>query len=1011
MYLQKIDKQTGAATFSFQTAKRSGTCCTGNSEICCSLFGWESGQMASTIGGRVVVFSALLTFLATSIAYAQIINVHVVAHTHDDVGWLKTVDQYYYGANQSIQDAGVQYILDTVVQALQDNPARKFIYVEQAFFTRWWNEQTDAKKQIVKDLVTNGQLEFINGGWCMNDEATTHYTAIIDQMTEGHDFIFNTFGVRPRIGWHIDPFGHSSAHAALFAKTGFDAFFFARMDYQDLALRNQTKGLELVWRGFKSYGQDADMFTHMIYDGYGTPDGFCFECGDPPIQDDPLLFNVNIQERAQLFAQQSMERASVFRTNNILVPFGSDFQFSNALLNFKNMDKLMAYLNANQATYKLNVFYSTPSIYIDMVNADGQSYPLKTDDFFPYADGPHSYWTGYFTSRAAIKGFVRSRTNLLHAVDQLFATIPSRQQVNFQQSLQQIQTLSQALGVAQHHDAVSGTEKQHVAYDYAERLQIGTDASNELVSSLIGTYINANGPNGAPTFVDCPYLNISQCGPTLAVTSGKAVAIAIYNPLGWNRVHTVKFPVTNAAKVFDSNGNPVPAQVTIDIDNVPNLVFEASVPALGFSTYFLEAGSSSDTTFSKPEVPEPDADTVVDSTYVTVTISGVTNRVTSIVNKVTGVSLTLDQNFQWYNASAGNNADDQASGAYIFRPNSTALFNITAMPAIAIVRGQIVQEIQQTFAPWLTQVIRLYNNSEFLHLETTVGPVPIDDGLGKEVISRYATGLNTGDYFYTDTNGLEMLQRKINYRPTWPLNVTEPISGNYYPLNTAAYIKDVAVDAQLTIVTDRSHGVGSVDNGELELMYQRRLLYDDSRGVGEALNESAPIRVFDYLAVTKASLSSRAQRTLAQFANYPLLYYFSPTDSAASWIKQYKTSFSPLVAPLPANVRLETLKTRPDGSVLLRLAHLYAVGDDAQLSQNVTVDLTSLFADRTPISVTELTLTANRPISELRRLTWNVENEQPYKPAVQDSAVNDFVINLAPMDIRTFSVRFQDSKK
>lgn len=61
----------------------------------------------------------------------------------------------------------------------------RFIYVEMAFFLRWWQEQTDETKSLVHEMVADGRLEFINGGWCMNDEATTHYVDIIDQMSLG----------------------------------------------------------------------------------------------------------------------------------------------------------------------------------------------------------------------------------------------------------------------------------------------------------------------------------------------------------------------------------------------------------------------------------------------------------------------------------------------------------------------------------------------------------------------------------------------------------------------------------------------------------------------------------------------------------------------------------------------------------------------------------------------------------------------------------------------------------
>ena len=38
--------------------------------------------------------------------------------------------------------------------------------------------------------------------------------------------------------------------------------------------------------------------------------------------------------------------------------------------------------------------YSTPSRYLKAVNEAGLSWSVKTDDFFPYADGPQAFWTG-----------------------------------------------------------------------------------------------------------------------------------------------------------------------------------------------------------------------------------------------------------------------------------------------------------------------------------------------------------------------------------------------------------------------------------------------------------------------------------------------------------------------------------------------------------------------------------------------------------------------------------------
>ena len=84
------------------------------------------------------------------------VTIHVVPHSHDDVGWLKTVEQYFDGSRRDIQWTGVRTELTSVIDALWANPDRKFSEVEMKFFSMWWDLQSDDMKNRTKSLVKNG---------------------------------------------------------------------------------------------------------------------------------------------------------------------------------------------------------------------------------------------------------------------------------------------------------------------------------------------------------------------------------------------------------------------------------------------------------------------------------------------------------------------------------------------------------------------------------------------------------------------------------------------------------------------------------------------------------------------------------------------------------------------------------------------------------------------------------------------------------------------------------------
>lgn len=59
---------------------------------------------------------------------------------------------------------------------------------------------------------------------------------------------------RPKIGWQIDPFGHSREMASIFSQMGYDGLFFSRLDWREKSTRLLSKTPEMLWQGSQNLG-------------------------------------------------------------------------------------------------------------------------------------------------------------------------------------------------------------------------------------------------------------------------------------------------------------------------------------------------------------------------------------------------------------------------------------------------------------------------------------------------------------------------------------------------------------------------------------------------------------------------------------------------------------------------------------------------------------------------------------------------------------------------------------
>eukprot|EP01016_Furgasonia_blochmanni_P020637 TRINITY_DN2303_c0_g1_i16.p1 TRINITY_DN2303_c0_g1~~TRINITY_DN2303_c0_g1_i16.p1 ORF type:complete len:874 (-),score=283.75 TRINITY_DN2303_c0_g1_i16:239-2860(-) len=804
-------------------------------------------------------------------------------------------------------------------------------------------------------------------------------------------------------------------------------FFFGRIDYQDFARRMNTSNMELLWKPRTALDEESSIFAHVTYRGYEAPKGFCIDSicplPDDPIMDDPNLQGFNIDERAKNLVAYFKDQCLHYKNNDIMHTWGSDFHYRQADENFKAIDKLMSYIN-NKAEYGVELIYSTPSIYLNEINKKSMTYEVKNDDFFPYADGPDAFWGGYFTSRSNSKGFIRDSGRRLQTYKKFLSLAALRNtssyvRENFDEVDIGLLYLEEAVAINQHHDAITGTEREAVVGDYHARLNQGLGYASREVETLAIEETKKEIGESPAAYSEC-HLNKTANYCVVAyenLNANKPVLLKVYNPSAVDEtVIRVKVPSGKVAIINEFNANVESDVICANEKDKTDcdLFFRSGFPVYGSVYFKIVPQEKSREIKGEDIVPwfefhrEFNINTK-ETLRFSKDYSGFTIK-SCADTQSNSKCYTHDLKFafEYYESYARVEGEhgNQNSGAYILRPSNRTKTKAKEYATVKngkIYQGKIVTQVALDWQKVQTD-FRIYGQlSHGIEIETFVDSIDIDDDIGKEIILKVKSQIHNQGVFYTDSNGMEMQKRQINKRETWELNVTQPVAGNYYPINSAIKIADAKGDdpASMIVLNDRPQGGSALNDGEVEFMIQRRILEDDARGVEEPLNETDPdgegmrLSVQHVVLINKPGFITRDWRQIQYSRDQAPMVLYAPTSSP-SFIKD-ETPKPPFNLDfLPVGVKF-FIRALTLNSFLVRFHNSL---DSGKVEFSVSGDWRNLqWSERS------LTNNMDRETLAKSKLTWN--GVAPQIPVLDDYKSGN--IALRAQEIRTFLLTRGDS--
>jgi hypothetical protein len=775
----------------------------------------------------------------------QPLTIHILPHSHCDAAYKKTVDEYY--------QTEVRHILDSVVDALEFDRNRRFVWSEVIFLTKWWQDRrtTSTQRQAFQRLLggdgndddgsSTRQLELVGGGWVMHDEAIVRYDSMIHQMTYGHGMLANLFPNITNIstGYQIDPFGPSLFNAAMTTWSGMNMLIHNRIPYKEDLAKNQS--LQFYWE----IPSNERIWVHIYDEHYASQDeGFDWESFEARTES---VNKTNVQYYSDKFVATMQNKTAFYRTPHLLFPFGGDFRFQNASVEFENMDQIMRFVKSNPARYPgVSIKYSTPQEYRQAVFEsipDGQ-----VDQFFPVIQGSPflPQVSGYYTQIPVVKQMLRGCEMILRAVEsQLVFMFPRVSE----EMWNRLRFARETVYVMQHHDAITATSYRFVLHDYVRRMRRAFEAmpgslSRELQALPTSGFIVGGGPYIHETVLvrgveDARSIQLERVvAPQMGMDD---VYLQVVNSLGWMVDTVVSFVCSRSdvAVVMRSSkhgttaitSQATPLETELETENLGLFLvsFRAVIGALSSESYSVSVCDTTSDTFQEPKpIPGLLCATVASPLFeddimtngigtklIHLEFDNKTRDISSmslILDSGNTISTQLSHDIILYDGSMDNIYDIRTA---VESSNPPPLLGTTPRKIVGAFEGPIFAQVTIEYLPWFKTRYRIHRSSilkEVLQVSVMVGPMPLT--LPVNVASRLSTGmLNTS--WAVQENG---------YYQTHPLYSDDRgVGRNIHPMVSSACIQETGEGPKRKLIayTGDPRGVVSRINSSLDLFWHR----------------------------------------------------------------------------------------------------------------------------------------------------------------------------------------------